>query len=383
MTSRIRAELEIPQPLELTRQDTLALKAVAILLIVAHNFLHQVMPTPAESEFGFVFTRGVVRMFSICITYPLEIPHALLAYFGHMGVSVFVLLSGYGLTRKLLDRSSQQTRVSVGYREIIAGQFRKMAHLIAIGAVMVVAYRFAVRGGAYDWVQDLKDLAAFLTMTSNLRSGAWGEFVTVWWFFGLIIQMYWLFPLLVWQSEKRGNAVLLGSFALLAVAGMCYSAPSISERYILFATPLAHLATFVLGIQLALGRKVHPQMVQLCAGILLLAVFSPVFFPAQGIAFVIVTVYAYQNKGRALSLMPSVQRIGRASAFIFLVHGFLREPWVEFINWLHLDSCFDRQTLNPLTTYSGLILWLAFVFAAAAAAKWIYQKTDLTQRKAD
>lgn len=38
---------------ELTRNDSAVLKALAILLIAAHNFFHQVKPFPGENEMAF------------------------------------------------------------------------------------------------------------------------------------------------------------------------------------------------------------------------------------------------------------------------------------------------------------------------------------------
>ena len=87
----------------LTKDDTLLLKGIAILLIVSHNFLHLVPPSPVENEFFFAHERGAWLALAICFEHPAEILHVLLAYFGHYGVVFFVLLSGYGLTKKTME----------------------------------------------------------------------------------------------------------------------------------------------------------------------------------------------------------------------------------------------------------------------------------------
>lgn len=92
-----------PFSFSLTKDDTLLLKGIAILLIVSHNFLHLVPPSPVENEFFFAHERGAWLALAICFEHPAEILHVLLAYFGHYGVVFFVLLSGYGLTKKTME----------------------------------------------------------------------------------------------------------------------------------------------------------------------------------------------------------------------------------------------------------------------------------------
>ena len=81
---------------ELTRNDSAVLKALAILLIAAHNFFHQVKPFPGENEmaFGEATFRNTVEQIA---ANPLDAFHPLVSFFGHYGVHVFILLSGYGL----------------------------------------------------------------------------------------------------------------------------------------------------------------------------------------------------------------------------------------------------------------------------------------------
>lgn len=73
--------------LALDRDDTAVLKAVAMAGILAHNFLHQVSPAPLENEFNFYGLRAFWRMLSIAVAYPAKIPHVVLSFFGHYGLT--------------------------------------------------------------------------------------------------------------------------------------------------------------------------------------------------------------------------------------------------------------------------------------------------------
>lgn len=104
--------MDTQQTFSLTKDDTLALKGLAMAAIVAHNFLHQIRPVPLENEFGFHSAEGMWTALAICVKHPLELLHVLLSFFGHYGVIFFVFLSGYGLTKKLLSSSLTGERAS-------------------------------------------------------------------------------------------------------------------------------------------------------------------------------------------------------------------------------------------------------------------------------
>ena len=95
---------------ELTRNDSAVLKALAILLIAAHNFFHQVKPFPGENEmaFGEATFRNTVEQIA---ANPLDASTARLLL-RHYGVHVFILLSGYGLMKKALGIASRQGGIS-------------------------------------------------------------------------------------------------------------------------------------------------------------------------------------------------------------------------------------------------------------------------------
>ena len=84
---------------QFSKQQTTLLKGLGILLIVLHNFYHNLTPIMGENEFNFseeVFWNYYhVLQFS-----PENLVRVLFSYFGHYGVQVFIFFSSYGLTRK-------------------------------------------------------------------------------------------------------------------------------------------------------------------------------------------------------------------------------------------------------------------------------------------
>ena len=120
---------EQPWSLSLSKNDTTAIKAVAMFMIVAHNFLHQVTPTPEENEFFFYSAEGIWEVLVIAAYLPAETLHAVIAFFGHYGVQLFVFLSGYGLTKKFLSLSQEdcETFPNLNRKAIIVSNLNSKA----------------------------------------------------------------------------------------------------------------------------------------------------------------------------------------------------------------------------------------------------------------
>ena len=311
-----------PWRLSLDREDTAVLKALAMAGVVGHNFLHQVSPAPLENEFNFYGLRAFWRMLSIAAAYPAEIPHVVLSFFGHYGLVLFVFLSGYGLTRRYLSSTpGWRTAAALSIRQI-----RKMICLIVVGSVLGIMWRFVVQGNDFSLVDELRSLASFLTFTNNLRPDALWGFVSVWWFFALIIQLYGLYPLMVAGVEKH----LGWTFgpALLGLATAQWLGP---EAYGIsfFATPLSHSLVFLLGIWFATDRPMPRGIFLWAWAILFLSQIFSAFFAVSFTAVLFCTLDLYDRWGRRLKTCPSVVWFGQLSSFLIHpiteVTGFLSE----------------------------------------------------------
>ena len=83
----------------LTRNECTAMRGIAILAIVLHNYCHFISMIVQENEYQF-FVSHNEQLWQV-ISHPDELlPIHLLSFFGHYGVPVFLFLSGYGLVRK-------------------------------------------------------------------------------------------------------------------------------------------------------------------------------------------------------------------------------------------------------------------------------------------
>ena len=83
----------------LSRAECTAMRGIAILAIVLHNYCHFIGKIVKENEYQF-FTSNNDRLWHALTNIDELLPVHLLSYFGHYGVPVFLFLSGFGLVKK-------------------------------------------------------------------------------------------------------------------------------------------------------------------------------------------------------------------------------------------------------------------------------------------
>ena len=307
---------------ELTRNDSAVLKALAILLIAAHNFFHQVKPFPGENEmaFGEATFRNTVEQIA---ANPLDAFHPLVSFFGHYGVHVFILLSGYGLMKKALGIASRQGGISTADLFRMAGnQIAKIMLLTVVGVSVLILYKLMAYGGLPD-AEFFRKYLVFLTFTENLRPSDFGYFVTVWWFMALIVQCYLLFP-----------------FVYRLATGSAWGAAGV-----------ALLSTVVFGL----------------AAVLPLTFVDPEFFHLSFLSVVTVAFLLYGIFREKLSASRFLVWTGGLSMFIYIVHGDLRWLIIPIVN----------ETQNVWFAYVAFFGFMTEVFLFALLARWISEKTRL------
>lgn len=345
---------------ELNKNDTTVLKAISIILIVFHNYWHNVFGAPGENEHS--FSPSVIgRVWDALLNNPFDFIHPLTSFFGHYGVHMFIFLSGYGLTKKLISMSiespsgREEWKLCDIYKQIVVRQILKIFKLILVGLVFLILVRF-IQSGSREFLEIWfwKGFLVFCTFTQNFRPNRLLSFCSVWWFLALIVQLYVLFPLLVMTLRKHPEKSL---FALLALTMLCgaVSGPILMHWHIyIFATPFAQALLFAFGIYCAMGYKL-PRCFYLAAFIVFPFSWKfASFFPLSFIAMVLVSLFLYQ-KFKAMLNSPWLIYIGQLSMFIYITHGDVRWPLLQAVN----------QSKSLYVAYVMFFGYLIFCFALA------------------
>lgn len=343
--------------IDLSLLDSNQLKAICILLIIAHNYFHCLEPLIGENEM--VFGQSNFNNFLMALKQtPYDLLRPFFSFFGHYGVHIFIFLSGYGLTKKCFNQNI--TEFSSLYR-ISFGQIFKIVKLTLVGFVFLLIFQWLVFGES-NWLGYLKGYGEFLTFSQNLRPDKIYSLVSVWWFLCLIVQFYLVFPLLYRLATDNKRAFICLS-VLAVLASVVLYKPLLAQKIYVYATPLGHLAVFALGMHFALGRSVPQWSIAVALVIFPFSLINEAFFHLSFISVVLLSIALYDRFKERVRSVSVLHFIGGLSMFLYIVHGDMRKP---FLHWLS-----PMSQASVAQSYWIFVLFVISVFVAAYACQKI------------
>ncbi len=316
----------------LDKIDSNLYKGMAILMIVSHNFMHLFL-IPKENEFDFNPDR-FFNLLTLLLNEPENVFRVTLSFFGHFGVQIFVFLSAYGLTKKYF--SSKPIYWPFIFERILKIFPAFILAILVWATVISIKEGYGVLGPLKMLYWNVENIALKLTLLSNFIPGASLALVGPWWFIPFIFQFYALFPLLLYMTSKYGNGVLL----VISIVSILFSAwvqGNVGGLNIYF-TVLGHLPEFCLGIYLARKGeavfKVPVLIFTAVLGVYILGNVYEAFWYANHISFLVILLILFSYivpkiKGNVV-IRDFFMFFGSISMCLFLVNGFLRQP---FISW--------------------------------------------------
>jgi peptidoglycan/LPS O-acetylase OafA/YrhL len=347
-----------------TKRDTNIIKGFAILCIVFHNYFHWLMPSPGENEFDFSPAR-VHNLFDLLGQQPGEFVNILFSYFGHYGVQLFVMISGFGLTLSMLRREQR-------WGEFVINRLKKLYPLLITGVVVCLLGCLVMNGRLFNQ-GEWREIGYKFLFIHTLIPGSGLSINGPWWFFGLIFQLYLLFPLLFRCIKKwRWKAFLVVLAVSYGLIFLFREYLNLHHGTILMQNAPGHLPEFCLGILLAFSKDKKVHWIWLIAALALFVWgnFAPGFYPFTFLSLCVITIFATQAWKAKTGRWKKVFRFpfsvlhyfGGISMTLFIVHGYFRAPVLKWANtmtgaWGHLAS--------------GLLFFL-LVWGIALAAKPLY-----------
>lgn len=341
---------------ELSIKDTNILKGIAILCIVLHNFFHWLDPARGiENEFWFS-ANNINSFASALISSPLEFINIIFSYLGHYGVQIFIFISGYGL-------AVSAKRNTLSWGKFMQNRMRKIYPLLIIALLffflfsIYINYRLPV-------FKELRSMFYKLLFVHTLIPNEGLSLNGPWWFFGLIVQLYMLFPLLFRLINKHNTKALFGIWLIsyLIVFPFVLSVVKLpSELYIMQNFP-GHAPEFALGIWFALNtdKKINPIWFVAAAAFFVLGNFHIAFYPFTFLSISYMSIVAYMSVRRCESRF--LEFFGTISMFLFATHGQFRWPLVVA----------SQKEGTWLGTLFISICYLALITIVALAAKKVY-----------
>ncbi len=197
----------------LSRSACNALRGLAIIGIFLHNYCHWLGPIVKEDEYQY-FQHNVDWLTQVMANPDINLPLHLFSFFGHYGVPVFLFLSAYGLVMKYeakphLDTTTQMYSISgknqswrLNWREplrFIRYHYLKLFKMMIVGFVAFTMIDYVTPSPRhYSVVGIISMLGMFNNVLPNPDDIIWpGPF----WFFGLMLQLYIVYRLLLYRRH--------------------------------------------------------------------------------------------------------------------------------------------------------------------------------------
>lgn len=182
----------------LTRTECNALRGIAILGIVLHNYCHWLGFAVKENEYTFR-QQNVDGLLAALSSPDLNLPIHLLSFFGHYGVPVFLFLSAYGLVMKYEGTGGVRKEMPPIWI-FIKKHFLKLFSMMIVGFVAFTMVD-AITPGRHHYA--VVDVLAQLLMVNNFMPDP--DHV-IWpgpyWFFGIMLQLYVLYRLFLYRASN-------------------------------------------------------------------------------------------------------------------------------------------------------------------------------------
>ncbi len=187
----------------LTRDECTAMRGIAILAIMLHNFCHFIIGRIVqENEYQF-FVSHNEELWQV-ITHPdALLPVHLLSYFGHYGVPVFLFLSGFGLVMKYERKIQGQVAVF----PFVRYNYLKLLRMLIVGLTLFFIVDIVTPGRfQYHWENVIAQLLMYINLLPQPNHIIWPG---IYWFFGLMLELYIVYRLLFYRRASWYVVVLL------------------------------------------------------------------------------------------------------------------------------------------------------------------------------
>ncbi len=307
----------------LSMPESKALRGIAILGIILHNYCHFLRFAVKENEYTFDVAKPMQLLDRLCSMNHDLFVH-LFSFFGHYGVPVFLFISGFGLVAKY-EKDERTGRV--GILPFAWFHYAKLLRMMFLGyiAFAVVSYLHPNGYHGYTFSRVVAQLFMYINLLPNpdhiIKPGPY-------WYFGLTMQLYLVYRLFLY---RRHSAYTIALIAVCWLVQTMWSPEVIGDfdslnriRYNFVGAMLP----FGMGMLYARHGKMFSKPVY-AGGVLLsaVAVFAGSFnfhtwlwVPAFIVIGVVSTVKLLPSK----VLLPCVW-FGAISSTLFIVHPIIRE----------------------------------------------------------
>ena len=217
-----------------------------------------------------------------------------IAYFGWLGVSLFLVLSGFCLYFPLARRVESLSEIRLDVKTFFGRRARRILPTYYVALVIyIVASVVQSHHAGLPWnaaFSGAKDIPLHILMLHNLMSSTLGSINPAFWSLALESQLYLIFPFLVILAGRRGlRAILLVTFAVAVCwQALAFHRLGFSPEWDVSRTQWYHALPgrafeFAIGMSAAalVSRPIAPQTVRRCVVIVGILIVPAVYYTAR------------------------------------------------------------------------------------------------------
>ena len=293
----------------LSKDDSLYLKGLAILLIVLHNFFIKIPPVTLANEFFFhiSFLQEAWNNFSVT-----ESLNIVLSFIGYGGIYIFFFLSGYGLSKKMRLNDDPFYAIK---------RIWQLEKLLLIGLVVYLIFNPL----SFNFLHIINALS----LTNNFFFKNLHQIEGSWWFLFCLAQLYVIFyPLYRFIGKNKNNFLLIiYLYIMLAYIGSPLSILLEDDEFF-YRIFIGHIPEFCLGIFVATYENSLPLLQNkktyfyaLTVGIIIFILCQLTFWLwiFSGLAFVAIFISSYKLlKGYVAN--KYIKYLGKISPYVYIIH---------------------------------------------------------------
>ncbi len=334
---------------QLDKTECMALRGIAILAIILHNYCHFLRFAVKENEY--TFTQAKAREFmDVLMRFDTNLFVHIMSFLGHYGVPIFLFISGFGLVQKYEKNNAP----NVSAPRFIASHYLKLLGLMLLGyiAFIIVSYLHPTGYHGYTFSHVVAQLLMYINFLPFpdriIKPGPY-------WFFSLMLQLYIIYRLIIY---KRSSYIII----LLILA--CWLPQMLNSSTIEAGTLnrlrynfIGGMLPFGFGILYARSGIALGKVLRICVVIVsfLVVLFGSLYFwswlwvPVFVVTGAVATVRLLPKK----LLYPMVW-LGGISASLFVAHPIVRE--------IVIPMSYHGQVYSGIVVYLILSILLAYLF---------------------
>ena len=341
-----------------SKKDTAIFKGIAILMIVLHNYLHFQEGFFLENEAVFKPNNAKDFMKYLIPLRWYESFSAIAGFLGHYGVQLFIFFSAYGLSIQMMKKTDSNS-----YLQYLLPRLKKLYFLLFFGIIVFLFINFFTYGKFYGFSRTLKETVMLVTSATNVRNSTlYSSFSGPFWFFGLMVQLYLVFPFL-FRLVRKVNIYLLLAITLFIISALYFV--DRKTDFSVFGTVVGHLPESILGIYFAQKGITKPNIF-FFIGSVALFIGSQIYgtlFPFSFLAITLILLYVIGFLKPFINdfFTKCLIYIGEISMILFVVNGPFR--FLPFF-----------QDLKPELRAERVFLYLILLFILSHILYIVYKK---------